>query len=96
MRPQCRPALAKMFKTGCRCPPALQPRIAEAWCGSVRRRIVRTVTVIESRFDPSARESRDRRTRMEELVAELRERSASVAGGGGATVAANGTAREAS
>jgi acetyl-CoA carboxylase carboxyltransferase component len=85
MRPQCRPALATMFKTDCRCPPVQRQQLTVAWWGSARRRIVRTVTVIETRFDPSAHESQDRRTRMEELVSELRERTALVARGGGTT-----------
>jgi acetyl-CoA carboxylase carboxyltransferase component len=43
------------------------------------------VTVLETRFDASAPESRARRERMEHLVDELRERTARAALGGGAT-----------
>jgi acetyl-CoA carboxylase carboxyltransferase component len=40
------------------------------------------VAVLESRIDPKSQEFSARRTRMEELVAQLRERTAAVAGGG--------------
>ena len=85
MRPQRRPALPQGFKTGRRCPSISAEQIATIPPELPRGRIVRLVTVLETRFDPSARESRARRERMEDLVAELRERTAVVALGGGGT-----------